>query len=73
MSDSGSEDRCVFFSSLHDDHSFKSLWVCLKKVLILTVSLKAFIVEDFSSDDDFLEKKPMFKGKSDITTAILMH
>lgn len=35
-----------------------------------SLSLKNFIVDDFSSDDDFTEKKPSFKGISDITAQL---
>lgn len=40
------------------------------KCLVFPLSLKNFIVDDFSSDDDFAEKKPSFKGISDITAGL---
>lgn len=32
---------------------------------LLIISLKNFIVDDYSSDDDFIEKRPVFKGTSE--------
>lgn len=63
---------CFFFNflALCEGHSLNNLCVWFLNVLFFTLSLKNFIVDDFSSDDDFAEKKTSFKGISDITAKL---
>lgn len=52
------------FLKMHQLYLILFIFICVFYFLLI-ISLKNFIVDDYSSDDDFIEQRPVFKGTSE--------
>lgn len=56
----------LFRLLLEMHHRYLKLFILTRVFFLhLIISLKNFIVDDYSSDDDFIEQRPVFKGSSE--------